>query len=78
MDSDKKRSWMTQRETIASLDRGFKGPVLNVYLLEKEKVGRVRGKDEIENLQARCKRLEVCDRYLIGPTKTQSLSFTAA
>jgi len=31
MDGDKKRSWMTQRETIASLDIGFKGPVLNSY-----------------------------------------------
>jgi len=32
MDGDKKRSWMTQRETIASLDIGFKGPVLNRYI----------------------------------------------
>jgi len=31
MDGDKKRSWKTQRETIASLDIGFKGPVLNRY-----------------------------------------------
>jgi len=33
MDGDKKRSWMTQRETIASLDIGFNDPVLNRYLI---------------------------------------------